>query len=106
MIKVKVNKIETPFKTFKYQNWIISTDYFLCSKCKQPIKQNEIFYLCSDFNTVLHENCYNPKEHFNFIIKDKNKDSKIRHIDWLCKLLIIYEDKYNGFDLPELELNI
>lgn len=105
-IKAKIQKIKTDYKTFGFKNYLILNNFPICSICNKPIDTNNNIYLCSDFDMIFHENCYNPTEHFKEKYKDKPTNIKQKHIDLACILIVVNEIDYNNSSFQEIELDI
>ena len=106
LIKARISRIKKKFKTFSIENCLFMTKFPICSVCKKPIDSDIYIYLCSDFDSIFHEYCYNPNDHFNKKYKNNPSLTKIKHIDWLIRLAVIDKETYDNSSLEEIELNI
>ncbi len=105
-IKAKIMRTKTEYKTFPYQNNLILTNIPICSICKKPIDNDTNVYLCSNFDQIFHIDCFNPKEHINSILNPTEIISRYKHIDWLCRIIIVPLKPFIESSYDEIDINI
>lgn len=105
MVLIKIVPKEAKFRRFKITNflYVVEDNKLQCSKCKEPIENDNYCYICSDLNKVWHELCmdnYHTKTTFKIFGNIK------QHTDMLCLIKYMPVEHFNEFETKAIELKL